>query len=292
MRMFFRFIIALTLSFLVGFHSSFAAEKKPSRASSLVVDVNKGLILHENSANSLRYPASLTKMMTIYLAFEAIESGKIKFSDMLHVSERAMRQPRSNLGLKANSKISVKNAVLSLIVKSANDSAVVIAEGISGSEKEFAKKMTKRARDLGMSNTTFMNASGLFHENQKTTAYDMAKLAIALKRDYPQYYKLFSQKSFVFQGRTYTSSNRVLKNYVHATGLKTGYISASGFNLVTSAKKGNTDLVGVVFGGRTAKERDWDMISMLNKQFKKIEVAAGKSKFSVRKKPNVRKKKK
>jgi D-alanyl-D-alanine carboxypeptidase len=243
------------------------ADAKDSRSAALVINADTGLVLHQEHADELRYPASLTKMMTLYLVFEALEHNHLKLSYKLPVSKFAASQPPSKLGLKPGEKLSVYDAIVSLIVKSANDSAVILAEAIAGDEDDFAKLMTKRASQLGMTNTIFKNASGLPDPGQKTTAYDLGKLAIALKRDFPKYYPLFAKTTFNFKGRTYHTHNRVTKHYKGADGLKTGYINASGFNLVTSAKRGDKKLVGVVLGGDSAQSRDRKMVGLLNKFF-------------------------
>lgn len=245
---------------------------KPGQAS-LVVNAHTGAVLHQSNANRQLYPASLTKLMTIYLTFEAINQGKIHFDSRLKVSKFAATRPRTNLGLKVGGTITTKEAVLSLIVRSANDSAVVLAEAIAGSEDKFARLMNIRAKQLGMHASHFVNASGWHHPTQKTTAYDMAKLAIALKRDFPEKYALFSRTSFVYGSSFYKGHNRVVQKLRGAEGMKTGYTSPSGWNLVTTAKRGDTRLVGVVLGGVTAKHRDEKMIDLMNRHFKHIELA-------------------
>lgn len=233
---------------------------------SVVVDMEDGKILHAENANLRIYPASLTKVMTLYLTFEAIDNGRLSMDKMLPVSKHAANMRPSKLGLVVGSSIAVKDAVMSLIVKSANDSAVVLGEAISGSsEDRFAEIMNKRARDLGMHNTTFRNASGWHHPEQKTTAIDMAKLAMALKRDFPKYYPLFSETSFVFNGQTYNGHNRVVEKYQWAEGLKTGYTNPAGYNLITTAAKDGTRLVAVVTGGRSSNSRNCKMVSLLDK---------------------------
>lgn len=235
---------------------------------SLVVDMEDGKILHAENANVRIYPASLTKVMTLYLAFEALDKGQLSINQMLPVSKRAAGMRPSKLGLKAGSSIAVKDAIMSLIVKSANDSSVVLGEAISGSSEEhFADIMNKRARDLGMYNTTFRNASGWHHPEQKTTAIDMAKLAMALKRDFPKYYPLFSETSFVFNGQTYNGHNKVVEKYQWAEGLKTGFTNPAGYNLITTAAKDGKRLVGVVTGGRSSPSRNYKMVSLLDKHF-------------------------
>src|SRR5208282_1168561 len=205
------------------------------------------------------HPASLTKMMTLYLTFESLESGQLHKTQSLRVSAHAASQQPSKLELAAGETITVEQAILALTVKSANDAAVVLAEAIGGSESEFAQTMTQKARELGMTGTTFRNASGLPNPGQVTTARDMAKLARALIRDYPQYYGYFSAREFTFQGNEIPTHNHVLVEYEGADGLKTGYIHSSGFNLVTSAVRNGRRLIGVVMGGQTSSQRDHAM---------------------------------
>jgi len=235
-----------------------------------LVDGETGRILHQENASETRYPASLTKMMTIYLAFEQIKAGNMRMGQDLRVSAYAASMPKTNLALSPGDRITVRDAILGLIVHSANDAAVVLAENIGGDEDRFARLMTERARQLGMKNTTFKNASGLHDPAQVTTAKDMALLGIALKRHYPEYYNMFSRTYFTYNGRTMQSHNRVTKSYSGAEGLKTGFIRASGFNLVTSASRHEGNLVGVVIGGRSAAGRDERMKELLDKGFDKL----------------------
>lgn len=244
---------------------------KPGQAS-LVVNAHTGAVLHQNNANQQLHPASLTKLMTLYLTFEAVNQGKIHFGSRLKVSKFAASRPRTNLGLKIGSAITTKEAVLSLIVRSANDSAVVLAEAIAGNEANFARLMNQRAKQLGMHGSHFVNASGWHHPAQKTTAYDMAKLAIALKRDFPEKYSLFQRTSFYYGNSFYKGHNRVVQKLQGAEGMKTGFTSPSGWNLVTTAKRGDTRLVGVVLGGVTAKHRDEKMINLMNSHFEHIKL--------------------
>lgn len=237
---------------------------------SLAIDAKSGTVVHQRHAGKIRHPASLTKMMTAYLTFQALEHDRLKPNQRIWVSKYAASKPASKLGLKKGQTIKVREALRAIIVKSANDASVVLAEAISKSEWKFAKKMTKTAKQLGMKNTYFKNASGLHHPMQKTTAYDMARLAIALKRDYPEYYHLFKLKEFKYNGRTYKSHNRVTKNYRGADGLKTGYINASGYNLVTTANKNGDAVVAVVLGGKTSKRRDKHMVKILDRAFYKM----------------------
>ena len=243
----------------------------PSRKASLVVDLNNGKILHSENPHALRYPASLVKMMTLYITFKKLKNGELSLNQKLKVSAKAASMPRLNIPLKAGSYITVRKAILGVIVHSSNDAAVVLAESIGGSEEKFAVMMNAQAKQLKMTNTTFRNASGMPHKQQKSTAYDLAKLSIALKRDFPLYFPWFSVTSVAIDGKTFKSHNRVLLNYEWATGLKTGFTNASGFNLTTTANKNGKNLVGVVLGEDTIKSRDSYMIHLLNSCFKKTD---------------------
>lgn len=262
-----------------------AAKKKQRRAptynpteSSLVVDGRTGKILHSRNSRKRIYPASLTKVMTLYMIFEGLESGKISLNDSFKVSNYASSAVPVKLYLKPGSTIKVKDIILSLIVKSANDAARVAAEGIAGSEKKFARLMTVRARQLGMKHTNFTNASGLHDPMQKSTAVDLAKLTIAIKRDFPQYYHFFAKTHFKFNGKIVKGHNKVTERYPGAEGLKTGYLSASGCNLITTATRGKKSLVGVVIGSRSAKERNKKMERLLDEHFGVTKVSATKNK--------------
>ncbi len=233
----------------------------------LVVDQTNGKILYNNNADIAKHPASITKVMTLYLTFEALKSKKISLLEQLRVSKHASNQERSNLNLQSGSLITVRDAIMACIIHSANDAAVVLAERIGGTEENFARLMTQRAKMLGMNKTNFMNASGLTHTDHKTTAVDIAKLAIAIQRDHPEHYHLFAKKHFTFNGRVYNSHNHVTKNYAGATGLKTGFTSKAGFTLVTTVNKNNKRLIGVVLGSPTRIGRDNRMIALLNKHF-------------------------
>jgi D-alanyl-D-alanine carboxypeptidase len=241
-----------------------------SKYAAYVIHADTGDVLFDRYSTARRYPASLTKMMTLYLLFEELDAGELTLQSKLKVSARAAGQPPSKLGLKAGSTIDVETAIEALVVKSANDVAAVVAEHISGSEWRFAKKMTAKARSLGMSRTRFRNASGLPNSKQVTTARDMAVLGQRVVQDFPQYYHYFSAKSFTWGGRTYASHNRLVKTYSGADGIKTGYTRRSGFNLVTTAVKGDNRLIGVVLGGRTSRSRDKHMRNILNKGFASI----------------------
>lgn len=278
MKKYFSFLF-LAFYLVISFQTqSFAATKKKNTHSvkaptpaCLIVDANTGTILHQSNAEKNVYPASLTKMMTIYLTFEAIKHGKLSLDTRLPISKNAASKPRSKLGLIPGETIRVKELILSLIVKSANDSATVLGEGIAGTEGKFAHIMTQRAHQLGMRNTIFANASGWHHPTQKTTAFDMAKLAMALKRDYPEHYHLFSRTSFFYKNTQYKGHNRVVEKLRGAEGMKTGYTGPAGFNLVTTAKRGDIRLVGVVMGSNCSKSRDAKMIHLMNYHFDKIQ---------------------
>lgn len=234
----------------------------------IVVDDATGAVLHARNADTPVHPASLTKLMTLYLLFEALEEGRIHLDDPLKVSREAASRPPSRLGLRPGETIRVRDAIRALAIKSANDVAVVVAEALAGSEQAFARRMTDKARALGMERTTFVNASGLHHPRQRTTARDMATLARRLVDDFPQYYRFFGERDFTWQGRSYRNHNRLLGRYAGMDGLKTGYIRASGYNLVASAERDGRRIVAVVIGGRTADARDRWMVELLDLGFR------------------------
>ncbi len=238
--------------------------------SSIMIDADSGKILSQSNADERRYPASLTKLMTLYLTFEALDNGTLKMTDKLRVSRHAANMEPSRIGLRAGQTVPVKTVVNALIVKSANDCAVVLAEALGGTESNFALKMTAKAKKLGMKNTTFKNASGLPNIQQKTTARDMAKLGAAMYRDFPQYYSLFSQKTFNYNGRTLYTHNHVLQKFKGADGMKTGYTRAAGFNIVTSAKRNGNRVIAVTMGHKTYRERDKKVMSMMENGLTKL----------------------
>jgi D-alanyl-D-alanine carboxypeptidase len=241
-----------------------------AKYASIVIDADSGAVLHEANADTPNYPASLTKMMTLYMVFEALESGDLTLNQKIIVSRRAARQPPSKLGLRRGEGISVKNIILGLVTKSANDAAAAIAEALGGSERNFAKMMTQRARALGMSRTTFRNASGLPHRSQKTTARDLATLARALRSDFPKYYHFFSTARFSYKGLNHRNHNKLLARYDAVDGIKTGYIHASGFNLAASVKRDGHRLIGIVMGGRSPRSRDRHMVGLLERAFTQV----------------------
>lgn len=261
----FKFVLLFTLMISTVFSNALAFEKHKYAA--LVVDQKTGKILFEENADKTRYPASITKVMTLYLAFEALKTGKIKMDQQVTVSRHAASMPKIKLGLRPGTKITIRDAIYASAIKSANDAAVVLAEAISGSEHEFAKLMNKRAKDLGMKHTHYLNASGLPNPAHKSSAYDIAKVAIAIERDYPEYYRIFQTKEYHIGNKTLKNTNKLLTtyNYQGVTGLKTGYIGLSGYNLVTTVKRGDRKLVAVVLGGPTGFARDRRMISLLDR---------------------------
>ncbi len=237
------------------------------RYASIVVDAYTGEVLSSDRADKQLYPASLTKIMTLFMVFEALERKEIRLTDELPVSKRAAGMPPSKLHLRAGSTIKLEDAIYALVTKSANDVAVVVAEALGGSEIQFARKMTDRARQLGMSRTTFRNASGLPNRYQKSTARDMATLGRVLISRFPDYYTYFSSRRFTYNGRNYRNHNKLLGSYNGTDGIKTGYINASGFNLVASAQRDGRRIIGVVYGGRTSARRNNHMVNLLDRGF-------------------------
>jgi len=230
---------------------------------SIVVDANSGKVLDSAHADSQRHPASLTKMMTLYLLFERLQAGKIKLGTELAVSAHAAAQAPSKLELKPGQHITVEEAIKSIVTKSANDVAVVVAEALGGSELEFAHMMTAKARALGMKDTNYHNASGLPDERQITTAHDQSILARALQDRFPQYFHYFSTRTYVYHGKAMRNHNHLLGRVDGVDGIKTGYIRESGFNIAVDVKRHNRHLIVVVFGGRSARARDARVRSLI-----------------------------
>ncbi|MEZ5841147.1 MAG: D-alanyl-D-alanine carboxypeptidase [Hyphomicrobiales bacterium] len=240
-----------------------APAKADARYSSIVIDTKTGKVLQSTDPDGLRYPASLTKIMTLYVLFEQMEAGKVNLDTRMSVSKHASLQAPSKLGLKPGQTISARDAIRALVTKSANDVAVVVAEHIGGTESNFAAIMTRKARALGMSRTTYRNASGLPNPEQRTTARDQALLGRAIQDHFPKHYKFFATRSFAYKGRTYGNHNRLLGRVRGVDGIKTGYTRASGFNLVSSVKRGPRHIVAVVMGGKTGRSRDAQMASLI-----------------------------
>lgn len=233
------------------------------RYAAIVVDANSGEVLYDKRADNPRYPASITKVMTMYLAFEALAEGRLKPTDRIVVSPRAAAQSPTKLGLRAGETITVDDAMHAIAVKSANDMAVALAEKIGGTESRFAELMTLRARELGMNNTRFTNASGLPDSRQVTTARDLAILSRAVMRDYPQYYSYFSTRQFTYRGQTMRNHNKLLGQMPGVDGIKTGFTNASGFNLAASAVRDGHRLIAVVLGGSSGAWRDDNVEDLL-----------------------------
>jgi D-alanyl-D-alanine carboxypeptidase len=244
-----------------------ATPARADRMASIVVDAGTGQVLQQVDATRVWHPASLTKLMTIYLAFGALESGQISPEEALSVSATAAAQPETKLGLREGKTITVAQAIKAVIVRSANDAAVLLGERIAGTEDAFAAMMTMKARELGMTRTLFHNATGLPDDGQVTTARDMALLARALMRDFPQHYPIFASTSLQWGGHTLTTYNGLLSAYEGADGLKTGFTCASGYNLVGSALRDGQRLIGVVLGGRSSAERNGEMARLLDAGF-------------------------
>ena len=245
---------------------------KPSYSpafASIIVDANSGATLTANNPDAIRHPASLTKIMTLYLLFERLEAGKLKLDSEMEVSEHASEQAPTKLGLRPGQTIKVEDAIKGLVTRSANDASVVIAEAIAGDEDDFAKLMTRKARALGMTKTVYRNANGLPNAEQVTTARDQATLGRAIQDRFPRYYRYFATSTFVYRGHAIRNHNRLLGNVEGVDGIKTGYTRASGFNLVTSMRRGNRHLVGVVLGGRSGGSRDAIMRNLLAENLEK-----------------------
>ncbi len=246
--------------------SSTLAAAKPVQ-SSIVIDVATGGILSASNPDAVTQPASLTKMMTMYLLFDALQQGKLRLSDNITFSAFAASRPSTNLAVEEGDAIGVETAINAMVVRSANDVATAVGERLAGSEQAFAAKMTAKAHQLGMNNTSFHNASGLPDDLNRTTARDMAVLGIALLRDFPKYYPYFSHYTFTYHGVNYSGHNKLVRSFKGADGIKTGYVRASGFNLVTSAEQNGRRLVGVVLGGNNPSIRDRRMASLLQTAF-------------------------
>ena len=276
---FHRYILIPIFVFLI-LSSSVTFAKKAA----IVIDFDTKEVLFEVNANTKNYPASLTKIMTLYILFDQIEKGVLTYDTKLKVSKIASSRSPSKLYLEAGSYIKVEDAIMALIIKSANDVATVVAENISGTEKDFAKLMTRYARNLGMANTTFKNASGLPNRAQLTTARDISILSHAIISNFPEEYKLFSKQNFTYNGKTYKTHNKLMLNYEGADGIKTGYIKASGFQLAFSAVRNNKRLVGVIFGGDTGKQRDRSLKIIMDKEFAELGINKKEKKSTIVKK--------
>jgi D-alanyl-D-alanine carboxypeptidase len=275
--------ILVLVAFVLSATTAEAARKKRKKAryiakpvpyvekfAAIVLEAQSGRVLYERMSTEKRYPASLTKMMTLYLLFEQLQKGAVTLSTPLTASAYACSQEPTRLGLKPGDQVTVEDAVKALIVRSANDVAVMVAEHIGGSEYAFASRMTNKARELGMNQTQFANASGLPDSNQRSTAWDLALLSRRLITDYPQFYPYFRAQSFYWGGRSFEGHNNLMKFFDGADGLKTGYTRVSGFNLASSATRKGTRLIAVVMGGRSARDRDIQSAELLESEFTKL----------------------
>jgi D-alanyl-D-alanine carboxypeptidase len=242
----------------------------PSKDAALIMDGVSGRVLYARNANALRHPASLTKLMTLYMLFESLKHGQTTMETMMPVSAHAASQHPTKLYLHTGSSIDVEDAIKAIVVVSANDVAVVIAEYLGGTEDHFAEMMTQKARELGMNNTFYHNASGLPDDRQISTASDLALLARRLSYDFPQYFHYFSTAGFIYHGRYYRGHDNLLGKYDGADGMKTGYTAGSGFNLVSSVTRNGTQVIGVVMGGRTAHMRDKEMMRLLDSTYARV----------------------
>ncbi len=258
---------AIVILLLTPAHFAQARRYTTPHFSAIVIDAQNGKILNESNADQPTYPASLTKMMTLYLLFEALEQGRVTLDDTFTVSMHAARQAPSKIDLIPGQKVRVQDLILGLITKSANDAAVTVAENLAGSEAAFADRMTQKARALGMTNTVFRNASGLPNPAQHTTARDIAKLALALWRDFPKEYAFFATEEFTYRDTTYETHNHLMQEFAGMDGIKTGYIRAAGFNLAASAVRNGRRLIGVIMGGSSAHGRDMQMAQLLEASF-------------------------
>ena len=245
------------------------SESSSPKFASIIVDGNSGSVLQATSPDGIRHPASLTKIMTLYLLFERLESGRMKLDTEMPVSQHAADQDPTKLNLRAGQTIRVEDAIKGLVTRSANDAAVVIAEAIAGDEDDFAQMMTRKARSLGMSKTVYRNANGLPNDEQVTTARDQATLGRAIQERFPRYYRYFATSTFNWRGQSIRNHNHLLGSVEGVDGIKTGYTRASGFNLVTSMRRGNRHLIGVVLGGRSGGSRDAIMRNLLAENLEK-----------------------
>jgi len=262
-KLYFRVFRRFVGTLLIAFAMSQPAEAGSPSSSAIVVDGNSGNVLYSAKSDELRHPASLTKIMTLYLLFERMETGKFKLNSQLSVSQHASVQAPSKLGLRPGQTITVEDAIRAMVTKSANDVAVVVAEAVGGSEGEFADMMTKKAHALGMSRTVYLNASGLPNDGQLTTARDQTLLGRAIQERFPRQYRYFSTPSFTYHGETMSNHNHLLGQVEGIDGIKTGYTQASGFNLVTSVHRNKRYIVAVVLGGESAGARDARMRALI-----------------------------
>lgn len=252
-----------------------------ARHTAIIIDADNGNILHEVEATQSWYPASLTKLMTLYMTFDALRAGRIRLYDNLTTSTHASKQPNSKLGLRRGEHLTVEDAILAVITRSANDASVVLAERLGNSEANFAVSMTAKAHSLGMHNTHFMNATGLPNNLQVTTSRDMAVLALKTRRHFPEYYHYFAAHSFNYKGTELRGINKFTANYPGAEGMKTGFTCGSGFNLIGAAQQNGRHLIGVVMGGTTSQERYQLMMRKMDASFVQTDVNRGRNIYTI-----------
>lgn len=257
-------LVALILSACVSAIPTAPRPIQSEKYAAIVVDATSGAVLYQYAAEQPRYPASLTKLMTVYMLFEALDQGRIQKATPIPVSDAARKQPPTKIGFRAGETIDVDSAIRALVIRSANDVAVAVAEYLGGTESGFARQMTARARSLGLSQTSFANASGLPDPGQRTSARDMARLSLALRQRFPHHYHYFGERSFVYAGRTIRSHNELIGEVAGVDGLKTGYIRASGYNLATSIRRDGRSVVAVVMGGESAADRNARMRQLID----------------------------
>jgi D-alanyl-D-alanine carboxypeptidase len=265
----------LVMLLALAFGAALPATSHADKYAAVVIDANTGKTLFAAKADASRYPASLTKMMTLFLTFDALQAGKIDKSTKITFSKNAAAEPPTKLGVRAGGSVSVETIIYSLVTKSANDSATAIAEHLGGSEEAFARMMTAKARQLGMTGTVFRNAHGLPDSAQHSTARDMAMLGIALREHFPQYYSYFSTRSFKYGKKRMANHNRLLGRIKGVDGIKTGYTRASGFNLVSSVSNGDRRIVATVMGGKSGASRDRHMAELIKKYMPKASSRKG-----------------
>jgi D-alanyl-D-alanine carboxypeptidase (penicillin-binding protein 5/6) len=266
MKSLLRLPILVLVGLLTALAPATAEIDKPGHAH-ILVDAGTGKILEAENADAVLYPASLTKMMTLYLTFEALHSGRFDWETKLVISKNANDKEPYKFAIGAGNKISVREAVMGMVVLSTNDAATAVAETLAGSEEAFGQMMTAKARDLGMTSSVFTNPSGLPDPRQVTTATDMARLGLALLRDFPEEYKLFASRGMSFRSMKFRGHNAFLTQYPGAEGIKTGYTKASGYNIVTSARNGDRRLIGVVLGADSGNARTQEMITLFDRHF-------------------------
>ncbi len=245
----------------------------------MAIDANTGTVLHNRAGDAPRYPASLTKMMTLYMTFEMMELGRLSYMTKIKMTQEGADASPTKLGLKPGEEITLIDAIKALVTKSANDVAIALGQHIGGTESNFARLMTQKAHEIGMTQTTFKNASGLPDDEQVTTARDMLTLALHLQEEFPDYYKLFSTRTFTYRGHTYRNHNALLTRYQGMDGIKTGYTRASGFNLVSSVRRGRKHVIAVIFGGRTSRIRNARMRALLDKALAKASTKVTRKPF-------------